>query len=223
MTDEPTIATPATQDNTDVPVATDAATETPAATGLMGGEKAPETVGLMGEKQDGEPKDALAEGDAEGGEKAQDGAPESYGEFTLTDNYQMTDADVEEFTTYAKENGWSQDVAQQALDLDMARQAKFVAAQEAALKEWQTEVKKEYGDKYTEEIAVAGKAYSKFASPKLQAILTNSGLNSHPEVVKMFNTMGKAISEDSFVKGGNAVKGKNEGGLKDMFSDLNKT
>jgi hypothetical protein len=222
MADEPTIATPATQGNTDAPVATEPVVEAPTTPGLMGGEKAPEAEGLMGEKADGETKDDPATSDAkEGEENTLEGAPESYGEFTLNDSYQMTDADVEEFTAYAKDNNWSKETAQQALNLDMARQAKFAKSQDETLKEWQTEVKKEYGDKYAEEIAVAGKAYDTFASKKLQTLFTEAGLNSHPEVVKMFNAMGKAISEDSFVKGGNAVKGKNEGGLKDMFSDLN--
>ena len=55
------------------------------------------------------------------------------------------------------------------------------------------------GDKLSENLAVAKKALDQFGSKELRALLDESGLGNHPEIIRAFYRAGKAISEDSFV------------------------
>lgn len=227
MADEPTTAPTDTQVNTNDPsAATVDATATPEATtpGLMGtGPDTPETAPETDVKADAEPSEG-------GAQEEVATVPETY-EFNLDAGkdigYDIPPEQQEALSEKFKEGKFSKEQAQMVIDMDISRAADTAqaqqAAQEATVKEWVSELKTEFGDKYAEEVSIAGKAFEAFASPKLQELLNNTKLNYNPEVVKMFRDMGKKMSEDSFEKGGNAVKGKNEGGLKDMFSDLNKT
>lgn len=48
-------------------------------------------------------------------------------------------------------------------------------------------------------VATAQHALQSFASPELISILDHTGLGNHPDMVKMFCAIGKAISEDRFI------------------------
>ena len=60
------------------------------------------------------------------------------------------------------------------------------------------------GDKLPENLAVARKALETFGTPELKALLNESGLGNHPEVIRFFYRSGKAISEDRVIRGGAA-------------------
>lgn len=63
-------------------------------------------------------------------------------------------------------------------------------------------MKKEWGeDGWKTNLALAGKAMETFGGPELKKFLDDSKLGNHPEMIKLFVTLGKAVSEDSFVKG----------------------
>jgi hypothetical protein len=66
---------------------------------------------------------------------------------------------------------------------------------------WETETRKMLGTEEKQQLALAAKARDKFGAPGLTEILNQSGLGSHPEVVKFFVAVGKAISEDTFAEG----------------------
>lgn len=55
------------------------------------------------------------------------------------------------------------------------------------------------GDKLNENLSIAKKALDRFGTPALRALLDESGLGSHPEIIRAFFKAGKAISEDSVV------------------------
>ena len=44
---------------------------------------------------------------------------------------------------------------------------------------------------------LANEAYRKFSTPKLKEVLTATGLNYHPELIKLFHKIGELIEEDS--------------------------
>ncbi len=48
-----------------------------------------------------------------------------------------------------------------------------------------------------EYMEVANEAYSEFTSPKLKEILEKTGLNYHPELIKMFHKIGELSKEDN--------------------------
>ena len=135
------------------------------------------------------------------------GAPEKY-EFATPEGMQFDDAVVGAFSEVAKDLNLSQEAAQKILDkVGPVMAAQQNEALQAASNEWAEASKtdKEFGgDKLNENLAVAKKAMDQFASPELRALLNESALGNNPEVIRMFYRVGKAISEDGFVVGGNA-------------------
>jgi hypothetical protein len=214
--------TDTTQDNTDVdqtpkeqqtPV-----TEEPQDKGFAEGEdESKETKESEGFEDGKEPE-----------EKAPEGAPETYEQFTLEEGFNITDDEFKSVTEIAKELNLSQEQAQKMVNLkvsiDKARDADLQKNQAEEIKGWQKETRKELGDKYSEQIAIGKKAHDTFMPKGFRDFLVQTGLVHHPDYIRGMIQIGKSISEDTFVKGDTKVKGKNEGGLKTMFSDLdNKT
>lgn len=164
----------------------------------------------QGSTADTETQSQAAEG--EQGKDPQDdgkpqGAPEKY-EFATPEGMQFDDAVVGAFGEVAKDLNLSQEAAQKILDkVGPVMAAQQNEALQAASTEWAEASKtdKEFGgDKLNENLAVAKKAMDQFASPELRALLNESALGNNPEVIRMFYRVGKAISEDGFVVGGNA-------------------
>lgn len=152
----------------------------------------------------------------QGGDKPQ-GAPDKY-EFKAPPGVALSDAVTTEFSAMAKELGLSQDAAQKFLDRIAPKLAEGNAnaiseAMKSTVNKWaeQSKADAEFGgEKLTENVAVATKAVERFASPALRALLgpyhreknpNGTGLGNHPEVVRLFWKMGKAISEDKVVPG----------------------
>jgi len=147
-----------------------------------------------------------AEGTTTEGEKGKqpEGAPENY-EFKAPEGMQFDDAVIGAFSEVAKDLNLPQDQAQKVLD----KMAPVIAARQveqlqAASTDWANAAKadKEFGgDNLAENLGVARKAMDSLATPELRALLEESGLGNHPEVIRVFYRAGKAISEDRFVGG----------------------
>ena len=134
-------------------------------------------------------------------------APESY-TFTAPEGHELDSATADAFAGVAKELGLTQDAAQKVVD-KMAphlaqRQAEQIKAVHEQWREQSTADKEFGGDKLAENLGLAKKAMDTFASPELKALMNQTGLGNHPEVIRMFVKAGKAISEDSFVAGKDA-------------------
>jgi len=135
------------------------------------------------------------------------GAPEKY-EFTPPEG-QAFDRDVlGVFEAVAKKHDLSQEAAQSVLnELAPALASKHARLVDEARVLWADEAKadKEFGgDKFNENMATYAKTVKEFASDGLQGLLKESGLDNHPEVIRLFLKVGKAISEDRMVSGGGA-------------------
>jgi hypothetical protein len=94
--------------------------------------------------------------------------------------------------------------AQALLDTYVAAQAKAVEQQKTAWeqtqKTWVESLKtdKDFGGaQFDANLQTARKAVTRFGSPELKAFLDESGLGNHPEIVRTFARIGKAIAEDS--------------------------
>ena len=88
------------------------------------------------------------------------------------------------------------------------------SAHETNLKTWQgqTAADAEFGgEKLEANRAVAAKGLETFATPELRQIWKESGLENHPEFFRFAYRVGKAVSEDKFVGGGNQNRGENTG------------
>lgn len=143
------------------------------------------------------PADKPAEGEKQG-------APERY-EFKAPEGTELGSDVTDAFAGVAKGLNLTQDAAQQVLDKMAPVLAQRQNAQvQAVQQEWreQSTADKEFGgDKLSENLGVARKAMDAFASPGLKQTLEQTGLGNHPEVIRMFVKVGKAISQDGFVTG----------------------
>lgn len=163
---------------------------------LDGAEKPTEAKTVEGEQPKAEDKGA-------------EDAPKELSDFTLPEGLQADKEAVEEFKSLAKELGLQQENAQKVADIGFKLAQKWEAKQAEQIKavreSWTDASKtdKEFGgDKLQENLAVAKKALDSFGSPELSKLLNESGLGSHPEIIRAFYRAGKAISEDKFVPGG---------------------
>jgi hypothetical protein len=146
------------------------------------------------------------DGDAD---KDKDGAPEEYSEFTLPEGMELDAELLAEATPLLKELGATQEQAQKLVDLQAKSVTDFVEAQSKAwadrLSEWK-EVREndaEYGKgKYDESLAIARSAMREVGGPELAKALEETGVGNHPEFIRFFYRVGKAIGEDGIEIGG---------------------
>lgn len=141
-------------------------------------------------------------------------APDKYADFTLPDGVMITPETLTEFTTLAKDLKLSQVDAQKVAELGAKHMQNFVKQQEVLLNEaksdWykKSETDKEFGgEKLKENVALAKNALETFGSPELKQMLNATGLENHPEVVRLFYRIGSKISGDNvIVRGGSGDK-----------------
>jgi len=136
------------------------------------------------------------------------GAPEAYDDFTLPEGIEINDDDLAEFHEIAKELNLDQNQAQKLVDLQSKRAESMAENFNSQLQDafnkqqddWLQELKddKDFGgDNLDKNVGLAVKVINKFGTPELKATLDSSGMGNNPEVIKMLNSIGKAISEDS--------------------------
>jgi hypothetical protein len=146
-----------------------------------------------------------AEGAKPAEEAKPEGAPESY-DFTAPEGKEYDAAVLEPFKAAAKEANLTQDAAQKLLDTMAPALAERQAEQVKAVQDGWLEASrsdKEFGgDKLQENLAVAKKGLDAYASPELKTLLNETGLGSHPEVIRFMFKVGQSTKEDSFVAGG---------------------
>lgn len=137
-----------------------------------------------------------------------DEAPTEYA-FTAPEGVELDADQTAQFTAIAKELKLPAEAAQKIVDLATKAEVARVAAFTATVQGWAAEVKADPvlgGDKLEESLAVAKRAID-LGPPELKALLQSTGMGNHPAVFKWAHTVGKALSPDKFVQGGNAPAG----------------
>ena len=209
MSDAPTTdvaaaspAAPAATTEGTAPAADAAATESTTTTGE--GDAAQQQASTTDAATTEDPATEKAEGEEKPAEKA---APEKY-EFKAPEGVTLDSELLGEFEGIARELNLSQEDAQKVADIGAKLAQKFQTKQAEVVQEARTEWAKQTaadkeigGTKLAENVAVADKALATFGSPELRALLKESGLGNHPEVVRAFVKVGQAISEDGLVVG----------------------
>lgn len=151
-----------------------------------------------------------AEGKPDGSqEQKPEGAPDKY-EFSAGEGVELDSAALADFEPVARELNLTNEQAQKLVDaypkiLEGVQQRQTEAWQ-AQTEEWAATVKADKeigGDKLTANIGVAQRALDQFGTPELKEYLNATGLGNHPDLVKTFVKIGKAMSEDGMVSGGN--------------------
>lgn len=143
-------------------------------------------------------------------EKKQEGAPEKY-EFKPAEGQELDTAALEQFEPIARELNLTNEQAQKMVDLYGTKIMPMVQQQQAeawqkTTEQWAADVKADKeigGDKLTANLSSAQRALDLFGTPELKEYLEGTGLGNHPELVKTFIKIGKAMSEDGMVDGSN--------------------
>lgn len=165
--------------------------------------------GAEGDKpQDDKPADGDKPADKpDDKEQKQEGAPEKY-EFRAGEGVELDAEALKDFEPVARELNLTNEQAQKLVDaypkILAGVQQRRADAWQAQTEEWAATVKADKeigGDKLTANLGVAQRALDTFGTPELKEYLNGTGLGNHPELVKAFVKVGKAMSEDGVVTG----------------------
>ena len=179
------------------------------------------------------PAPATAGADTMLGEHIAPSVPEAY-TFEPTEGFELDQEVLGEFTGIAKELGMSQENASKLIGLQNKLMQKIEAKRTESINEalewqkneWATQVKNDPeigGDKFDATRAVASKAVQAFGSDQLRALLNESGLGNHPEMVKLFYRIGTGLTEDKLVMPGSqaGMSGGNESIVSAFYPQTN--
>ena len=165
--------------------------------------------GAEGEKpQDGKPADGDKPAEKQDGkEQKQEGAPEKY-EFQAGEGVELDTEALKDFEPVARELNLTNEQAQKLVDaypkILAGVQQRQAEAWQAQTEQWAADVKADKeigGDKLTANLSAAQRALDQFGTSELKEYLNNTGLGNHPDLVKTFVKIGKAMSEDGMVTG----------------------
>ncbi|WP_164085987.1 hypothetical protein [Stenotrophomonas maltophilia] len=158
---------------------------------------------------DGKPNEGKGGGDAG---KPEDGktsaAPEQYGQFNLPEGFTLEGDRLGAATQFFKTKGWTQEQAQEAVDLYTQMAGQDAAAMQQAMEaqclqqieQWGTETKQQLGAKYDETIGLATTAVKAINDPELTKAFNEQGWGNHPAMVNAFAFMGRFL-RDSKIDG----------------------
>lgn len=228
MADEATLTSdPAGGDQTtltsdpavDGKVATDTAATDKAATDKVAGDKA------VADKTEGDPDPA--KGKAGDGEKT--GAPDKYEDFTLPEGLNASADELKEFHVLLKDLNIPQKGAQQIVDVFSETLVEAAEAQKKAWADTRAEWKKTHsadkeigGKNKAAQLGLAQSAIKKFGTAGLSEVLKATGLEDHPEVIRIFARMGKAIAEDEHEGGGTPSGGTEKTAAQTIYPSMAK-
>lgn len=140
-------------------------------------------------------------------EKAKaEGAPEKYEDFKVPEGVVASEAVFGEVKAVAKELNLSQAKAQLLVDKLAPAVAKnqielFNAEVDRVRAEWANASKSDKevgGDAFEKNRGGANEVLKTFGTPELTALLDESGLSQHPEVLRLLVRVRAAVSEDKF-------------------------
>ena len=180
---------------------TEGDTTTPAATP----DTKKETI-LYGADDQSPPSGDEGGGEGEGTpEPAADWKPE---DLKIPEDSGVSEAQRDEIVKFAKDNSVSKDAAAKLLEREVALRKSFQeninTEHDKSVKSWadETRADKEVGgENFDASVKRARGVINQFGSPELKEFLNDSGFGNHKLLVKFCNRIGKAIGDDTFVKG----------------------
>ncbi|MCO7468844.1 hypothetical protein NJG16_02040 [Stenotrophomonas maltophilia] len=209
-------ATTTTSDTQQVP----GSSAPPAAESGGNGGDAPGSNGQPGKVEDG--------GDA-GKTKTDDNttAPEQYGQFNLPEGFSLEGNRLGAATEFFKAKGWTQEQAQEAIDLytrmageDATAMQQAVEAQRLQqVEQWGVDAKQQLGGKYDETVGLATTAVKAINDPELTKAFNELGWGNHPTMIKAFAFFGGFL-RDSKIDGLGGTTASGPGAASDPKSVL---
>lgn len=148
-------------------------------------------------------KDTSEEKDGEADKSKEDGAPDAYEDFTVPDGFEVDQVAMDAFQPLAKELNLSQENAQKLVDFynDGAKKSadESQTYYSDLMTEWQASVRSDKelgGTNFDDSLSAARSALDAFATPELYEIFEATGMGNHPEMVRVFARIGKAVKDD---------------------------
>lgn len=139
-------------------------------------------------------------------------APEHYASFDLGDGLEIDEDVFGDYAVAARELGLSQEQAQK---LFLSMQEPYHAINRERVKgyseDWAELSRNDSeigGGNFEASLKIAQTAYQQFANPALKRLLDETGLGNHPEIIRLFVRVGKAIGQDTGVQAGSAPEPK---------------
>lgn len=152
------------------------------------------------EEKEGEPKE---------GEDEDSGPPEKY-DLKLSEGSPLDESAKERIAAEAREQGLSNKDAQLLLEREERVITSHVDAQieqfQKSVVAWEAECRSDKeigGAEFNKNVELAKRAAKTWCSEGFMKTLNDTGLGNHPELVRTFFRIGKAMDEDSFVRSGN--------------------
>lgn len=174
-------------------------------------------------------KEDAKEPDADDSEDKQDNdAEEESGDYKLEkpEDSLLTDADMERIESYAKDQGLSKEAADKLVETqaELLKEAQERQAEEykELTERWKNDAlndKEIGGDNLKRNIELSKRALEKFAKPEFIEMIDESGYGNHPELIRTFMRIGKAMSDDQFIHPGAQASGEKT--LEDIFYGKN--
>lgn len=134
--------------------------------------------------------------------------PEKY-DLKTPDGVALDEAALAEFEPIAKELKLTNEQAQKLADIHTKRMQETERANAEQWKQttanWVNDIKadKEIGGANMDaSVRHAQTALAKFGTPELKAQMDATGMGNHPELVRVFARIGKAMAEDNFIQSG---------------------
>lgn len=160
-----------------------------------------------GEEQNDKADKPDGEKPEEKDEQKPEGAPDKY-EFKAGEGVELDSGAMADFEPVARELNLTNEQAQKLVDVYpkilAGVQQRQVEAWQKQTEGWAETVKADKevgGDKLTSNLSAAQRALDQFGTPELREYLDGTGLGNHPELVKAFIKVGKAMSEDGVITG----------------------
>lgn len=149
--------------------------------------------------------------------------PEKY-DLKLPEGSQLDATHIEKVAALAKERKLSNEEAQAIIDRDNATISGFADGQNKQLKERQdawvkdSQNDKEFGgEAFAKNAELAKRVVERFGSDALKTALNDTGLGNHPELLRVFVRIGKAMSEDQLVLPGSTQSTAEKKSVEDIF------
>lgn len=140
------------------------------------------------------------------------GEKESYA-LEMPDGVELDTELLDGLAPILREKGFTHEEAQKLADVYIENQTK--AAEKVAeswdttVKDWTGKTKKDKeigGDKLDESLANANAAIEKYGTKELRQALDNSGLGSHPEMIRLLSRVGTALKDDDVPRPGDGAR-----------------
>lgn len=147
------------------------------------------------------------------GDKPKEGeqAPPAEFKLVMPKDSLLDAARVEAVTSFAKEKGLTPEQAQSVLDNESALLASHVQNQQqqyaAQMQKWTSDIQADPelgGVNFKESAHLAKQVAERFGTPELIKQLQDTGLGNHPELVRVFARIGKAMDNDKLIRPGSS-------------------